>query len=283
MRIQLRLAAVLAIALTLSACAGLGGGSFLISEEEEVEMGAEFHQQLLEEMPEYMGDPAIGAWVRSIGQRIVPHTHRPDLDYVFTVIDTEEINAFAIPGGYLYVTTGLLNAASNGAEVAGVLAHELGHISAYHGVANMETYIIAESLGGLFGDEDIGGIVTGALQIGAGLTFDKDQEREADMLGVEYAVAAGFNPWGIVGFFETLQALEGGEGRDPDPVSDALSGLGELFSTHPPTDERLVDVEAQITDLEISEDDPSLDWEASTDLITIQAILAQDSMDQPIN
>ncbi len=263
-------------AILLTSCAGLGGGSFLISEEEEVQMGAEFHEQLLEEMPEYVGDPAVNAWVNDMGQQIVPHTDRPDLVYSFTVVDSVEINAFAIPGGYLYVTTGLLQAASSGAEVAGVLAHELAHVSAYHGVQNMETYMIAESIGGLLGDEDIGSIVTGALQIGAGLTFDKDQEREADALGVGYAAAAGYNPWAIVDFFETLNGLEGGEGRDPDPISDALSGLGELFSTHPPTEERIENVKALITDMEIAADDPALAWEPGTDLAEIQAILATD-------
>ena len=278
MRHRLIATSAMVLALSLSACAGLGGGSLLISEEEEIEMGAEFHQQLLEEMPEYPGDPAVAAWVNAVGQKIVPHTDRPDLVYEFTVLDTPEINAFAIPGGYLYVTTGLLAAAANGAEVAGVLAHELGHISAYHGVANMETYMIAQSIGGLIGDEDIGGIVAGALQIGAGLTFDKDQEREADMLGVGYALDAGFNPWGIVGFFETLQGLEGDEGRDPDPISDMLSGLGELFSTHPPTDERLDNVATQLDEMGVTQDDPSLAWEPSTDLAVIQAILAQDAI-----
>lgn len=274
---QIRTALSLVLSLfVLSSCAGLGGGSFLISEEEEVEMGAEFHAQLLDEMPEYLGDPAVAAWVDALGQQIVPHTDRPELVYSFTVIDSAEINAFAVPGGYLYVTTGLLQAASSGAEVAGVLAHELAHVSAYHGVQNMETYMIAESIGSLLGDEDIGSIVSGALQIGAGLTFDKDQEREADALGVGYAAEAGYNPWAIVDFFETLNGLEGGEGRDPDPISDALSGLGELFSTHPPTEERIENVKALIEDMDIAADDPSLDWEPGTSLAEIQAILAQD-------
>ncbi|MFH1532933.1 MAG: M48 family metalloprotease [Pseudomonadota bacterium] len=181
--------------------------------------------------------------------------------------------------GYLYVTTGLLKAANTGAEVAGVMAHELAHISAYHGVQNMETYMVAESIGSLLGDEDIGSIVSGALQIGAGLTFDKDQEREADELGVGYAAAAGYNPWAIVDFFETLQGLEGGEGRDPDPVSAALSGLGELFSTHPPTEERIENVKALIQEMDVAADDPSLAWEPGTNLAAIQAILAQGRVD----
>jgi predicted Zn-dependent protease len=276
MRIRAPLLSLVLSLFVLSSCAGLGGGSFLISEEEEIAMGAEFHTQLLDEMPEYQGDPAVAAWVNALGQQIVPHTDRPDLVYTFTVVDTEEINAFAVPGGYLYVTTGLLQAASSGAEVAGVLAHELGHISAYHGVQNMETYMIAESLGSLLGDEDIGAIVSGALQIGAGLTFDKDQERESDALGVGYAADAGYNPWAIVDFFETLQGLEGGEGRDPDPISDALSGLGELFSTHPPTEERIDNIKAMVQDMGIAPDEASLAWEPGTPLADIQAILAQD-------
>ncbi len=259
--------------LLLSACAGVGQESWLISEETEIELGAEYHLQLLEEMPAYEGDPAVTAYVTAMGQRIALESDRPDLVYHFTVLATDEVNAFAVPGGYLYVTIGLLRTAASGAELAGVLAHELGHISARHGVQAMETYVLAEGLADLLGDEDLGPLVSGAIQVGTGLTFSKDQEREADQLGVAYAMASGYNPWGIVRFFEALQGLEGPAPDPDDPVGSILSDMGELFSTHPPTAERIDSVKAQIEGAGVSETSGGYRWEDETALAEIQGIL----------
>ncbi len=261
--------------LLLSACAGLGQESLLIPEETEIELGAEYHLQILEEMPELVGDPAIKAYVNGMGQYIASITDRANLTWHFTVLDAEEINAFAVPGGYLYVTVGLLRAASSGAEIAGVIAHEIGHVTARHGVQSMETYVFAEGISDLLGDEDLGPLVAGAIQAGAGLTFSQDQELEADSLGVGYAIDAGYNPWGIVHFFETLQELEGTPRGGEDDVLSFLDDLGELFSTHPPTDERIANVKVLIAKEGVAESDGSLAWETDTDLVTIQLLLPE--------
>jgi predicted Zn-dependent protease len=262
-------------AMTLASCAGLGQESLLISEQQEVELGAEFHSQLLAEMPEYAGDPAVAAWVTAIGQSIVPSTDRPDLAYHFTVLDVEDINAFAVLGGYVYVTRGLLMSASTGAEVAAVIAHELGHISARHGVQALETYVIAEGLSELLGQGDLGQVVSGAVQVGAGLAYSQDQERESDQLGVQYAFDAGYNPWGLVHFFQYLQTLEGGADPATDPVSSVFSDLGELFSTHPPTNERIQNVKEQLGQIGVGEDEQGLAWEGGDATATdIAGILA---------
>jgi len=251
-----------ALVLVAAGCAGLGQESWLISEEQEVELGAEFHAQLTAEMPEYAGSPEVTAWVEAIGESIVPYTDRPDLPYHFTVLDVDDINAFAVVGGYVYVTRGLLAASSSGAEVATVLAHELGHISARHGVRALETYIVAEGLQEALGGGDLAEIVSGAVLVGDSLVFSQDQEREADELGVQYAYDAEYNPWGIVKFFEYLQTLEGSSGTGSDSVDSVFEDLGELFSTHPPTAERIGNVKKQLGGLGVSEDESGLAWEA---------------------
>jgi predicted Zn-dependent protease len=255
-----------------TACAGVGQESWLISEQDEIAMGRKFHAELLAEMPAWAGDPRVSAYVTAIGESIVPDTDRPDLAYTFTVVDTDELNAFAVPGGFVYVTAGLLKAAGSGAEVATVIAHELGHISARHGVQALERQILEQGLVDLLGGGgDLGPIVQGALQLGTGLVFDQDQEYEADALGVQYATAAGFNAWGIVDFFDYLRTLEGA--TPSDPVSDVFSSLGELFSTHPPTPDRILRVEGHLGRLGVERTSQGYAWEGDPAFATIAPLL----------
>ncbi|MBM4397064.1 MAG: M48 family metalloprotease [Deltaproteobacteria bacterium] len=252
-------------------CAGLGEESWIIPEEDEVALGQRFNQELLAQMPEFKGDPAVIQYVAQMGAAIAAVSDRPPngvLQYRFTVVDSDEINAFAIPGGYVYVTKGLLKTARSGAEVASIVAHEIGHIAARHGVKQLETMMLAQGLGSLIGDEQIAELVSGAIQVGTGLTFSKDQEREADRLGVAYANAAGWNPWGMVDFFSFLLTLEPKEkGNDP------LTGLGELFATHPDTAERVGSVQAQLGAMGIAREAAGLRWEAGTTLDQVKAAL----------
>lgn len=245
-------------AVAVAGCADLDSGSWLISEQQEAELGAEYHTQLLVEMPAYAGDARVAQYVRQMGQRIVPHTNRPNLAYTFTVVDSPEVNAFAVMGGYVYVTTGLLQAATSGAEVAGVVAHELGHVSARHGVKTMEEYMLLNGLASLLGEQYYGDLVAGAIQTVTTLTFSKDQEREADDLGLDYALAAGYNAWGLVDFFTYLKDnMEGGGG------GGLVTEIGELFSTHPPTGERIGTVSQALQGQGVTREDAGLDWDAA--------------------
>lgn len=260
-----------AIAFSTAACAGLDQESWLIPEEDEVALGQQFNQELLAEMPEFAGDPSVLQWVQQLGAAIVAVSDRPENDvlkYHFTVVDSDEINAFAIPGGYVYVTKGLLKTARTGAEVATVIAHEVGHIAARHGVKQLETYVLAQGLADLIGSEDLSQIVTGAIQVGAGLVFSQDQERESDMLGVRYAVASGWNAWGMVDFFSFLAASEPKAAGD-----DPLTRLGERLSSHPPTTERIANVTGQLESMGITKDQAGLRWEGERTLAQVQAAL----------
>jgi len=264
---------VLTLALLAASCAGVGQESWLISEQDEIAMGQRFHAELLKEMPAWTGDPRVSQYVTALGEAIVPSTDRPSLAHTFTVVETDQINAFAVPGGFVYVTVGLLRAAGSGAEVATVLAHELGHVSARHGVQALERQIVEQGLVDLLGGGgDLGPIIQGALQLGTGLVFDQDQEYEADALGVQYATAAGFNAWGIVDFFEYLQTLEG-TSTPTDPLSDVFSQLGELFSTHPPTPDRVLRVEGQLGRLAVERTSSGYAWEADPAFASIAPLL----------
>jgi len=267
----MRASLVLVALLLASACAGVGQESLLISEQDEIQMGQSFHQELLKEMPAWTGDPRVSQYVTAIGQAIVPVTDRPTLACTFTVVETDEINAFAVPGGFVYVTVGLLKAAKSGAEVATVIAHELGHVSARHGVQALERQIVEQGLVDLLGTSNLGPIIDQALQLGTGLVFDQDQEYEADQLGVQYALAAGFNAWGMVDFFQYLQTLEGT--TPADPVSDVFSQLGEVFSTHPPTNDRIDRVQIQLGQAAVTRTTGGYAWEGATAFSSIAGLL----------
>jgi predicted Zn-dependent protease len=170
-------------------------------------------------------------------------SHRPALDWQFQVMDSPVINAFAAPGGYIFVTRGLLAAINDEAELAGVLAHEIGHVTARHSARNYSQSLLAglgvqlgTALAGSYG-EALGPV----LEAGTGLLFlkySRDDERQADALGVEYATRAGYDTNRMADFFVTLQRQETVDGAKG-------GGLPEWFSTHPSAVDREAAVRAQ--------------------------------------
>jgi predicted Zn-dependent protease len=162
-------------------------------------------------------------------------SHRPNLPYKFEMVDASVVNAFAVPGGYVYFTRGILANLNSEAELAGVMGHELGHITARHSAQQYSRAQLAQFgvlVGGLF----LGDLVSGVAQLGVGmlfLSFSRDNERQADQLGVEYASKAGYDGKELAGFFETLERMNPGSDR---------SGLPGWFSTHPSPEDRVVAV-----------------------------------------
>jgi len=209
-----------------------------VSTQEEVEMGREAFGMAVQQMGGPYPDPRLAAYVSGVGRRLAAASHRPDLEYRFEVINDSVPNAFALPGGFVAINRGLLAGLENEAQLAAVLGHEVGHVTARHGVQGMQR-------GALFGaalsvlsaatrDSAYGGIAQQAGQLAAGLinnTYSREQERESDHLGIEYMVQAGYDPTGAVQLQEYFYSrLEGGQ--DPSWVTG-------LFRTHPFSRERL--------------------------------------------
>lgn len=214
----------------------------LVPPEQEKQLGLQVKQQLEQEQHvQYVEDPAVTGYVNDVAGKILAQAKkdRPDVEWSVKVInDPKTVNAFATPGGYLYVYSGLLLAAANTAEVAGVLGHESGHVVARHSARQMVNAFGLETLASLAVGKNPGA----ASQLAAGLAgktallaYSRSDESEADEYGARYASAAGYDPHGIATFF---QKLEQGEGQQP--------GWAAFLSTHPATPDRIKKVDAYI-------------------------------------
>jgi predicted Zn-dependent protease len=198
----------------------------LVSEEQEIAYGVEGDKEIVAEYG-VVDDAAVADYVNTIGQNMCKLTHRPNLEYHFRVLDTSVINAFAVPGGYIYVTRGILAYLNDEAELAGVIGHELGHVAARHSMQQMSKLQLAQlGLGiGMALSEKLNKY-SGLAEFGVNmlfLKFSRDDERQADDLGVEYGTKARYDTYRMASFFETLERLSPSDG----------TGLPEWFSTHP--------------------------------------------------
>ncbi len=230
--------------LSLAACAtapGTGRSIFTggLSQEGEKEMGAKEHPKILAEFGGAYDDPKLTAYVESIGNLLVQTSELPDLDFTFTVLDTPIINAFALPGGYVYVTRGLLALGRNEAEIAGVIGHEIGHVTARHS-AERYGQNIAATIGVMAAGILVGRPGAQAASTIGGLalrSYSRDQEFESDMLGGRYLARAGYDTAGMAGFLSQLQ-----EKSRLDAELAGQPGKADEFSimqTHPRTADRI--------------------------------------------
>jgi beta-barrel assembly-enhancing protease len=218
---------------------GIGGGVNFYSLEREQQLGRAMAADV-EHESQLVADPVVTEYVNRIGQNIVRNSDAK-LPFVIKVLDNDEINAFALPGGYFYVNSGLILAADNEAELAGVMAHEVAHVAARHATKNVTRAQIWNlvSIPLVF----IGGPAGYAVRQIAGLAvpmsflkFSRDAEREADLLGLEYQYASGYDPAAFVQFFEKLYGRE----------KEKHSRLAKAFSTHPMSDDRIKHAEDEI-------------------------------------
>jgi predicted Zn-dependent protease len=231
------------LALGLAACGtnpATGQESLLgMSEQQEVQLTQEEHPKILAQYGEYK-NPEVQRYITEIGLKLAHETERPNLPWKFTILDSPEINAFALPGGYIYVMRGLLGLASSEAEIASVLGHECGHVAARH-VSQRQGRQTLASLGAA-----LAGVLTGSQAIaqlantaGVGYIqkYSRDQEFQADSLGVRYMSRAGYDPNASVAFLRKLEAesrLEATEAGHPE-AADQTNWL----SDHPRTADRV--------------------------------------------
>lgn len=236
--------------LTVSACSvnpATGDRQFtaLLPADKEAAVGAQEHQNVEKSFGKFMSGP-LADYVSTVGAKIAANTERKDVQYKFHVIDSPIVNAFAVPGGYVYVSRGLLALANSEAELAGVLAHEVGHITARHAAERVSQGFLvnlgAAVLGAAAGNADIGR----AAGLGSELyikSYSRGQEHESDSLGVRYLSRAGYDANAMAGFLKNLDAQTK---LDAKLSGKKTSGFN-YFSTHPITSERVkqASVEAQ--------------------------------------
>ncbi len=213
-----------------------------MSEAQEIAIGREADAEVRREMGVY-DDPDLQRYVSDIGQRLAELSHRPKLPWTFTVVDHPAVNAFALPGGYIYITRGILPYLDNEAELAGVLGHEIAHVTARH-AAQQYTRATTGGIGlavlGIFvpAARPFGDLASTALSV-AFLTHGRDDERESDRLGMEYAVRGGWDPAGVPNFLSTLARVTDLSER----------GVPNWLSTHPEPAERVSEAQPLATTL----------------------------------
>ncbi len=212
-----------------------------ITKSQEMAIGAEEHPKIITQYGGVYDEPQVSGYVASIGGRIVANSEIPGLRFHFTVLDSPIVNAFALPGGYVYVTRGLIALANSEAELASVLAHEVGHVAARH-TAQRYNRSVGMSLGGavlgaLIGNQIVNDLVQQGSQLYL-LSYSRKQEYEADQLGVRYLVRAGYDPYAEADFLRSMEAqdmLEQALNRDKN------NRPSEFLTTHPITAKRVVE------------------------------------------
>jgi predicted Zn-dependent protease len=227
----------------------------VMDEQSEMAEGAKAHPQILAEFGEYK-DPKLQAYVNEVGQRLAKVSHRPELDWHFTVLDSPDVNAFALPGGYVYVTRGIMAYMDSEADLAGVIGHEIGHVTARHGsqrATRQQTagigVMAATILGAILESQGVSGAAGAASQASQGLAagyvakYSRGQESQADKLGAEYLNGLNYDPRNMVDVIKVLESQERfaadkarAEGRTPQ------EGGSDWLASHPSNEERLRDI-----------------------------------------
>ena len=226
----------------------------VMDERSEIAEGRKAHEEVLQDYGVY-ASPRLQAYVNELGQRLAKQSHRKNLEWHFTVLDSPEINAFALPGGYVYVTRGLMAYMESEADLAGVIGHEIGHVTARHGAQRATRQqtaglgvLAATVLGavlevkGVSGATDIASTLSQGVAAGYIASYSRDQETQADKLGAEYLARNNYDPKNMIDVIRVLKSQEQyaadtarAEGRKPP------AGAGWLAS-HPSNDKRLQDI-----------------------------------------
>jgi len=241
---------IAAISLPLAGCTtnAATGRSQLnaLSRDEEIALGTEAGPQLAEEYGGAFPDPQVQAYIAEVGHKLAKYTEAdyPSLPWEFTLLNSDIINAFSLPGGKVYISKGLAEKFDNEAELAGVLGHEIGHVVAEHvdkRVSAQTGWAVGAAVAGVVAGQAGGGLVAEAIpmivsQTGQGflLKWGRDEEYESDELGVRYMVRAGYDPRGQIKVMEVLR--------------DSMDGArpAEWLSTHPYPENRITNLEAHI-------------------------------------
>jgi len=200
----------------------------LVSPEQEKQMGEEYSKQVEKELGQSVKDTQLQNYINSVGQKIARISHLPEVGFSYKAIDHNSVNAFALPGGYIYITTGLLKVLNTESQLAAILAHETAHVTARHIAQQMtRDYLIGIGFS-VAGSQ----VSSGAIRVAdivrqlESMSFSRSEEKQADEVGLDYLVKAGYTPYGMIEAMETLQRQSG-------------SRTIEFFSTHPNPENRI--------------------------------------------
>ena len=213
----------------------------IFTDAEELQFGKAYVAQHETEVKLYT-DPVVTNYINALGQSLVRHSKRNNIRYTFKIVDKKGVNAYAVPGGFIYIHLDLIRKAETESELAFVLGHEIGHIVGQHSMKQLTKVYGIEIIKQIILDENSGEakkLITEIIAAGLLFRYSRDNERESDFYGVENVYDAGISPEGAIGFFETLQNLQK---REP-------STLENLISTHPVHSERIKNVRSHIKGL----------------------------------
>jgi len=215
----------------------------LISREQEIALGAEAAPKFEQEFGGRVPNDQLQGYVRSVGARLAAASDRP-MPYSYTILKSDVPNAFALPGGSIFITAGLMRRMTNERQLAAVLGHETAHVAARHSVKQMQKQMGAQLLVeivGRIGGPDKGQTAADVAKIAstmALLRYSREDEYQADVVGIRYATRAGYNPWGMVELLNVLKSLS-----DSEPGT-----FSEMFQTHPMSSKRIREAEAILKD-----------------------------------
>ncbi len=208
-----------------------------VSPQQELQLGRDTHAQLEQQSGGLIPDPQLQQYVNRIGLEMAPYAGRPDMSWQYHAVNSDQINAFAVPGGYIYITKGLLKQLHNEAELAGILGHETAHIAHRDSAQQIERAQARQGaavLAGVFGGQDIGTVAQLASSILL-IQYTREQEQSADLTGLQYMTQAGYNPIGMIQAMQAIQDSEKGRASPP-----------EFLSTHPNPGNRIQYLNAEI-------------------------------------
>jgi predicted Zn-dependent protease len=215
-----------------------------VNERQEQQLGDRVAAQVNATVPLVHDGPLV-AYVNDVGRLLARHSDRPNVPYRFYIVDTDQVNAFALPGGYVYVNRGLIERTRNASELSAILAHEIGHVAARHGARNLQRELRTSSLVGILYQMILGRepaiLDQDALNLGGALwsaSNSRADEAEADRLAVKYLIRTGVDPSGMLALMRRLMAEERAH---PEPGHQVA-----WFSTHPTTESRVVAAEREI-------------------------------------
>jgi len=227
----------------------------VMTEADEITEGRRLHAQVLEAYG-VVDDAKLQAYVNGVGQRLAAKSHRPELRWTFTVLDSPEINAFALPGGFVYVTRGIMAYLDSEADLAGVIGHEIGHVTARHGAQRATRQQHAGI--GVFAATVLGAVLEGAGVAGAGdlvgqasqqvaagaiASYSRDQELQADQLGAEYLARTNYDPDNMVAVIRLLRDQEQFAADAARAAGRALPDRNQWLASHPSNEQRLQDIQ----------------------------------------